>query len=52
VRESAGGEPATTDNRMELQAAISALKSLKEKREVTLFAANAAGIPGRGFATV
>jgi ribonuclease HI len=32
VRELAGGEPATTNNRMELQAAISALKSLKKKR--------------------
>jgi len=31
------GEPATTNNRMELQAAISALKSLKESCEVTLF---------------
>ena len=31
VREVTGGELATTNNRMELQAAISALKSLKEK---------------------
>jgi ribonuclease HI len=31
VRELTGGEPAITHNRMELQAAISALKSLKEK---------------------
>ena len=30
VRELAGGEPATTNNRMELQAAISALAALKE----------------------
>jgi ribonuclease HI len=37
VRELTGGEPATTNNRMELQAAISALKSLKEPCEVTLF---------------
>jgi len=37
VREMTGGEPATTNNRMELQAAIAALKSLKEPCEVTLF---------------
>jgi ribonuclease HI len=37
VRELAGGEPATTNNRMELQAAISALTALKESCEVTLF---------------
>jgi ribonuclease HI len=37
VRELTGGEPATTNNRMELQGAISALKSLKESCEVTLF---------------
>ena len=37
VRELTGGEPATTNNRMELQAAISALESLKEPCEVTLF---------------
>ena len=37
VREMTGGEPATTNNRMELQAAISALKSLKEPCELTLF---------------
>jgi ribonuclease HI len=36
VRELTGGEPATTNNRMELQAAISALQSLKEPCEVTL----------------
>ena len=28
VREETGGEPATTNNRMELQAAISALKAM------------------------
>ena len=37
VRELTGGEPATNNNRMELQAAISALKRLKEPREGTLF---------------
>ena len=37
VHELTGGEPATTNNRMELQAAISALKSLKEPCEITLF---------------
>ncbi len=37
VRELAGGEPATTNNRMELQAAISALTALKEPCDVTLF---------------
>ncbi len=37
VRELTGGEPATTNNRMELQAAISALESLKEPCEVTLY---------------
>lgn len=37
VRELTGGEPATTNNRMELQAAISALNALKEPCEVTLF---------------
>jgi ribonuclease HI len=37
TRELAGGEPATTNNRMELQAAISALAALKEPCEVTLF---------------
>ena len=36
-RELTGGEPATTNNRMELQAAISALAALKEPCEVTLF---------------
>jgi len=37
TRELAGGEPATTNNRMELQAAISALRALKKPCEVTLF---------------
>ena len=37
VRELTGGEPATTNNRMELQAAISALTALKQPCEVTLF---------------
>jgi ribonuclease HI len=37
VREIAGGEPATTNNRMELQAAISALAALKRSCEVVLF---------------
>jgi ribonuclease HI len=37
VRELAGGEPATTNNRMELQAALSALETLKEPCDVTLF---------------
>ena len=37
ARELTGGEPATTNNRMELQAAISALRSLKEPCEVTVF---------------
>jgi ribonuclease HI len=32
-----GGEPQTTNNRMELTAAISALESLREACEVTLF---------------
>jgi ribonuclease HI len=32
-----GGEPATTNNRMELQAAISALTALKEPCDITLF---------------
>jgi len=36
-REVTGGEPATTNDRMELQAAISALTSLKEPCEVVLF---------------
>lgn len=37
VRELAGGELATTNNRMELQAAISALAALKQSCEVVLF---------------
>ena len=37
MRELTGGEPATTNNRMELQAAIAALQSLKEPCEVMLF---------------
>ena len=37
VRELTGGEPATTNNRMELQAAISALTALQEPCEATLF---------------
>jgi ribonuclease HI len=36
-REISGAEPATTNNRMELQAAIAALQALKEPCEVTLF---------------
>ncbi len=37
VRELTGGDPATTNNRMELQAAISALTALKEPCDVTIF---------------
>ena len=37
VREVAGGEPATTNNRMELLAAIGALETLPEPCEVELF---------------
>ena len=37
VRELAGGDPATTNNRMELQAAISALTALRESCDLTLF---------------
>src|ERR1035437_3965080 len=37
VREPAGGGPATTNNRMELQAALSALTALKEACEITIF---------------
>ena len=36
-RELSGGEPATTNNRMELRAAIEALNALKEGCEVELF---------------
>jgi ribonuclease HI len=35
-RELCGGEPATTNNRMELRAAIEGLKALREPCEVTL----------------
>ena len=35
-KELSGGEPSTTNNRMELTAAISALKALKEPCKVTL----------------
>ena len=37
VRDLTGGDPSTTNNRMELQAAISALTALKEPCDVTLF---------------
>ena len=37
VKEISGGEPATTNNRMELQAAISALEALTEPCEVEFF---------------
>jgi len=37
ARELAGGEPAATNNRMEIKAAIEALRALKEPCEVTLF---------------
>jgi ribonuclease HI len=37
AREISGGEPATTNNRMELTAAIAALRALKEPGEVELF---------------
>lgn len=37
VKEVCGGEPATTNNRMELQAAIGALSALKESCEIELF---------------
>ena len=37
TKEISGGEPATTNNRMELQAAIAALRSLKEPCEIVLF---------------
>lgn len=36
-KELSGGEPSTTNNRMELMAAISALKALKEPCDVTLY---------------
>lgn len=37
VREIAGGEPATTNNRMELQAAISALNAVEGPSEIEFF---------------
>lgn len=37
AREISGGEPATTNNRMEMQAAIEALSRLKEPCEVEIF---------------
>ena len=37
VRELTDGEPATTNNRMELQAAISALRAVRESCDITLF---------------
>src|SRR4051812_38619569 len=37
LREISGGEPATTNNRMELQAAIAALQALKQSCQVDLF---------------
>jgi len=37
VKEVSGGEIATTNNRMELRAAIEALRALKERCDVTLF---------------
>ena len=37
TKELAGGEPATTNNRMELQAAIAAFSALKQPCRVTLF---------------
>lgn len=36
-KELSGGDPSTTNNRMELMAAISALKALKEPCDVTLY---------------
>ncbi|MGZ4971141.1 MAG: ribonuclease HI [Limisphaerales bacterium] len=37
LRELSGGEPATTNNRMELQAAIEALNALKEPCDIEFF---------------
>lgn len=37
AREIAGGEPATTNNRMELQAAIAALSAVEEPGEIEFF---------------
>ena len=36
-KELSGGDPSTTNNRMELTAAIKALSALKEKCEITLY---------------
>ena len=36
-KELSGGDPSTTNNRMELTAAIQALSALKEKCEITLY---------------
>ena len=36
-KELSGGEPSTTNNRMELTAAIKALSALKERCEITLY---------------
>jgi ribonuclease HI len=36
-KELSGGAPATTNNRMELQAAIESLNALKERCEVTFY---------------
>ena len=52
VRELTGGEPATTNNRMELQAAISALKGLKEPCELILSTANTGSVAGGGLVIV
>ena len=41
-KEFSGGEPQTTNNRMELLAAITALSALKEPCAVTLYSARAA----------
>ncbi|MGG4497584.1 ribonuclease HI [Brevibacillus reuszeri] len=41
IKEMSGAEPNTTNNRMELQAAISALTSLKEACKVTLYSDSA-----------
>ena len=41
IKEMSGAEPNTTNNRMELQAAISALSSLKEGCKVTLYSDSA-----------
>ncbi|MGG1664565.1 ribonuclease HI [Brevibacillus sp. NRS-1366] len=41
IKEMSGAEPNTTNNRMELQAAISALSTLKEACKVTLYSDSA-----------